>query len=375
MILTIIVPVRNGGQSFTACLAALGESRAACGDLAATELIVVDDGSTDDSAAAARAAGARVLPMPSPGGHGPAAARNVGARAAGGDYVFFVDADVALHTDALLRAVQAFQADPTLEACFGSYDDQPAAPNFLSQYKNLLHHYVHQHAHSQASTFWTGCGAMRLSTFTALGGFDEQTYRRPSIEDIDLGYRLRRRGGEILLLKDMQCCHLKRWTAASLLRSDVFERGIPWTVLLWRESRARGTTEPLLATGDLLRMPDPSLARRPFLLDLNLQTSNRLSVALTAVLLVSLLALPFVRAAWPAPLAVAVLLLALNWQLYAFFARRRGWTFALFAVPWHWLYYVYNSLSFALGSLLFFTRGSRPVLADGALRHTSDEAS
>ena len=226
--------------------------------------------------------------------------------------MFFVDADVALHPDALRRAVDAFQADPALEACFGSYDDQPASPNFLSQYKNLLHHYVHQHAHGQASTFWTGCGAMRLSTFRALGGFDEQTYRQPSIEDIDLGYRLRRRGGEILLLKQMQCCHLKRWTALSLLRSDVFERGIPWTVLLWRESRARGTSEPLLATGDLLRLPDPALAQKPFLMDLNLQTSNRLSVALTALLLASGLALPLVPAAWPATMLAALFLLALN---------------------------------------------------------------
>ena len=375
MLLSIVVPVRNGGQAFQACLAALGPARAACRDLAATELIVVDDGSTDASPAGARAAGARLLPMPAPGGHGPAAARNLGARAASGDYVFFVDADVALHADALRRALQAFQADPTLEACFGSYDDQPAAPNFLSQYKNLLHHYVHQRAHSQASTFWTGCGAMRLSTFLALGGFDELTYQRPSIEDIDLGYRLRRRGGEIRLLKDMQCCHLKRWAVGSLLRSDVIARGIPWTVLLWRESRARGTSEPLLATGDLLRLPDPSLAQRPFLLDLNLQTSNRASVALTAILLISLLAQPFMPAAWPAPILAAVGLLALNWQLYAFFARQRGWTFALLAIPWHWLYYLYNSLSFTLGSFIFFTRGARPVLADGALRHTQDEAS
>ncbi len=367
--------MHNGGPAFAPCLAALRQARAACQDLAATELIVVDDGSTDASPALARAAGARLLAMPAPGGHGPAAARNLGARAAGGDYVFFVDADVALHADALRRALEAFLADPSLEACFGSYDDVPASPNFLSQYKNLLHHYVHQHAHGQASTFWTGCGAMRLSTFLALGGFDELTYQLPSIEDIDLGYRLRRRGGEILLLKDMQCCHLKRWTARSLLRSDLFERGIPWTVLLWRESRARGTSEPLLATGDLVRLPDPALAQKPFLMDLNLQTSNRVSVALTALLVVSLLALPIVPAVWPAPILAALLLLALNWRLYSFFARRRGWTFALLAIPWHWLYYFYNSLSFALGTVVFFTRGARRVPADGVLRHTRDEAS
>ena len=87
------------------------------------------------------------------------------------------------------------------------------------------------------------------------------------------------------------------------------------------------------------------------------------------------------RQAFAACLAVlgearaALFLLALNWRLCAFFARRRGWTFALLAIPWHWQYYVYNSLSVALGSLIFSTRGARPVLADGALHPTSDEAS
>ena len=368
---SIIIPVRNGGPRFAACLAAAQRAAEACRDLAGSELIVVDDGSGDASAATARAAGALVLATPAPGGQGPAAARNLGARSASGDIAFFVDADVALHADALRLAAQAFAAEPALEACFGSYDDAPAAPNFLSQYKNLLHHYVHQHASSAASTFWTGCGAIRLASFAALGGFDAETYRRPSIEDIDLGYRLRRHGGQIRLIKAMQCAHLKRWTAASLLRSDVFERGIPWTVLLWRESRARKAVERH-------KRSDDDGHGRPLLMDLNLQTTNRLSVALTALLVVAaaLMALPlagWLRApavATGAPLAAVVLsalLLALNWPLYAFFARKRGLAFALAAIPWHWLYYLYNSLSFALGSLRFLLRGVRPVAADGAL--------
>ncbi len=179
MRISIVIPVRNGGPAFAQCLDALSRARAECADLAETELIVADDGSTpsDGSVELARRHGARVLSTPAPGRHGPAAARNLGAHAATGDVAFFVDADVALHSDALRRAAEAFGSDPTLEACFGSYDDAPAAPNFLSQYKNLFHHYVHQHAHSQASTFWTGCGAIRLGTFQALGGFDDLTYR------------------------------------------------------------------------------------------------------------------------------------------------------------------------------------------------------
>ncbi|MGH2522871.1 MAG: glycosyltransferase family 2 protein [Anaerolineales bacterium] len=367
MKISIVIPVRNGGRAFVQCLAAIQRARAECASLAQTELIVVDDGSTDRCSDAARAIGARVLNTPAPGGRGPAAARNLGARAATGDFVFFVDADVALHPGGLRRAAQAFQADPSLEACFGSYDDAPAAPDFLSQYKNLFHHYVHQNAHVQASGFWTGCGAMRLATFHALGGFDEVTYRRPSIEDIDLGYRLRRRGGEIRLLKEMQCVHLKRWTVRSLLRSDIFERGIPWTVLLWRESRARRTSEPLLATGDLFRLTDPALASKPFLLDLNLQTSNRLSVAFTALLALTLAGVFFFPMLYPAVLVLVGILLGLNWRLYAFFFRKRGALFMLAAIAWHWLYYLYNSLSFSLGTLHYFVRGVRPVAADGTL--------
>jgi len=274
-----------------------------------------------------------------------------------------VDADVALHPDALRRAVLAFQSDPKLDACFGSYDDAPAAPNFISQYKNLIHHYVHQHARPEASTFWTGCGAIRLTTFHALGGFDEQTYRRPSIEDIDLGYRLRRRGGKIILLKDMQCVHLKRWTAGRLLQSDIFERAVPWTVLLWREARARRAERS-----------NPVLARQPYQLDLNLQTSHRVSVALSGLLTLSLVALAVAPPLWPFPLALAGALLILNRPLYAFFLRKRGAWFALAAILWHWFYYFYSGFSFTLGTLRYFRRGARrgPAAADGTLTTAHD---
>ncbi len=373
MKISIVIPVRNGGSAFPRCLEAVQRARVECAAVAQTELIVVDDGSTDDSPDRAGTAGAQVIATS--GGCGPAAARNLGARAATGDLTFFVDADVALHSDALHCAARAFQNDPELEACFGSYDDAPAAPNFLSQYKNLFHHYVHQHARPEASTFWTGCGAMRLSTFHALGGFDEHTYRRPSIEDIDLGYRLQRRAqralsgdGKILLLKDMQCVHLKHWTARSLLQSDIFERGIPWTVLLWREAQARRAREAGVA--------HPVLGRRAYQLDLNLQTSNRVCVALAGLLMLSLCSLFFAPSLWPLSIAFAGALLILNRPLYLFFLRKRGAWFTLAAILWHWLYYLYNSLSFILGTLHYFLRGahSGSVAADGTLASPKPDA-
>src|SRR5436309_3930099 len=163
--LSVIVPVHNGGEVFARCLTGLARST-----FRDFELIVVDDGSTDGSATLAEHFGARVLHTG--GKHGPGAARNLGARLARGEYVYFVDADCEVYPVTLSQVAEILRSDSTLEALFGSYDDEPSAGNLIAQYKNLFHHYMHQTSKEQASTFWAGCGAVRRSTFLALGGFD-----------------------------------------------------------------------------------------------------------------------------------------------------------------------------------------------------------
>lgn len=318
-LISIIIPVYNGGDLFRRCLEAI--HHAAEMDW---ELIVVDDGSTDGSERLARQFGAKVIATP--GRLGPAAARNLGAKLARGTYLFFIDADCELHPDTLGRIAQAFQANPDLDALFGSYDDAPGAPNFIAQYKNLFHHYVHQHSGEIASTFWTGCGAIKRSRFLALGGFDLQRYRRPAIEDIDLGYRLKLAGGQIRLVKEVQVKHLKAWTFLTLLRSDIFDRGIPWTRLILRD--------------------------KTFMSDLNLQTHNRVSVVAVYALLLSGLVSPWYPQALGVATGLAILLLWLNLHLYRFFYQKRGGRFTLGVILMHWLYYFYNGVSFACGMLL-----------------------
>ncbi|MFO0006365.1 MAG: glycosyltransferase family 2 protein, partial [bacterium] len=103
-----------------------------------------------------------------------------------------------LHPESLDQFRRVFQEDPTLDAVFGSYDDAPAAPGVVSRFRNLLHHHTHHSHGGLTSTFWAGCGAMRRDRFLALGGFDT-VYGQPSIEDVELGLRLWRQGGRILL--------------------------------------------------------------------------------------------------------------------------------------------------------------------------------
>ena len=303
--LSMVIPVRDGGEPFARCLDALAASR-----LRPTETIVVDDASGDDSAERARAMGARVVRLER--GAGPAAARNRGARAARGELLFFLDADCAIAPDALERTVARFAAEPGLDALFGSYDDRPAAPGLVSQFRNLYHHWTHQRGNPRARTFWAGCGAIRRARFLALGGFDEHRYRRPSIEDIELGYRLSDAGGSIALDRQVQARHLKRWTLADMVATDVARRGAPWTELLVERRGGAG--------------------------DLNTGTRQRAVVAAGVVGATAWLAAPW----WPWALAVSaaaiVATAVAERDLYALLRRRLGLAGAAGAVPLHLLY-------------------------------------
>ena len=315
--ISVVVPVYNGGESFRQCLKSLASLNPP-----PLETIVVSDGDTDGSWKMAEEFGVQVIRLPISSG-GPARPRNIGALQAKGDYLFFVDADVCVPPDTLCRVAETFHHNPDLTALIGSYDDTPAAKNFLSQYKNLFHHYVHQNAQKEASTFWGACGAIRRKTFLEIGGFDEK-YHRPSIEDIELGYRLKKEGHQIQLCKDISVKHLKRWGICSMLQADFFYRAIPWTELILRDRRFNN--------------------------DLNIRHSERLCVVLTYGLAGALIGAIW----WVAFLAVAVLIMVtltvINSSFYGFFLKKRGFRFALQCVPWHWLYYLYSGLAFAIGT-------------------------
>ncbi len=77
-------------------------------------------------------------------GRGPAFARNLGAKFASGDVLVFLDSDVCVHHNTLQKIRASFDDDPELDALIGSYDSMPQSQDFLSQYRNLMHCYVHQ---------------------------------------------------------------------------------------------------------------------------------------------------------------------------------------------------------------------------------------
>src|ERR1700678_212677 len=120
--ISVIIPACDAAAYLPRCLQALGNS--ACEPF---ETIVVDDGSKDSTADLARRFGARVLTTDRRSG--PARARNLGAKEATGDIVFFLDADVCVKVDTLFKIAHSFNSDPELDALMGSYDSDPSCPD------------------------------------------------------------------------------------------------------------------------------------------------------------------------------------------------------------------------------------------------------
>jgi hypothetical protein len=284
--LSAIVPATNRPPTLARCVAAIEQA-----EEPPDELLVVEEAEGD----------------------GPGAARNEGARRASGDVLVFVDADVVVHPDVFRRIREAFAQDG-LVALFGAYDDSPAEPDAVSGFRNLLHHHVHVEGAGPAETFWAGLGAVRRDAFLEAGGFDAARYPRPSIEDVELGSRL---PGRIVLDAEVQGTHLKRWTVGEMVRTDLLRRGVPWVELLLERG---GSTA------------------------LNLGWRHRLSALASLAVAGGLVARrPRVAAAG------FVALLALNADLYALIARRRGPGQAAAGVGLHVLHHLTGVAAVPLG--------------------------
>jgi glycosyltransferase involved in cell wall biosynthesis len=331
---SVIIPVWHGGANFEKCLSS-AMSAVHPGD----EVIVVADGEGDGAWRTAEQMAARVIKLSTRSG--PGLARNIGARAAKSDLLFFIDADVVIPPDSIERIRSIFEGEKDLAALIGSYDEEPAEVNFHSQYKNLFHHYVHQHGRTEASTFWGACGAIRREVFLKSGGFDP-SYDRPSIEDIELGYRLKAAAQKIRLLPDLQVKHLKKWNAYSLIGSDVLSRATPWTELIWDRFVRR---------------------RPPVSTDLNLSIHYRLSL-ITSFLFVAALVATFITG-WATPFIFLFgsLFVLLQIPLFSFFRMKRGLSFAFRALAWRFGYDLYSGFGFCYGSLRFANSSTRKILS------------
>jgi glycosyltransferase involved in cell wall biosynthesis len=323
---TVIIP-------FHRRLSQLSESlRAARDSMPDAEILIAADGAREDCRPLAESLKARVIEIRGP--LGPAVARNRAAAEAQGAILVFIDTDVVVAPDAVPRLCALLDREPEVAAVFGAYDEAPRERNFSSRYRNLSHSYIHQIASREATTFWAGLGAVRAAAFRAVGGFSED-FPRPSVEDIELGYRLLEAGFTLRVEPAARGCHLKRWTLTGGVVSDIRDRGVPWVQLI--------------------------LGRRAMPNDLNTSTGLRWSVVLSYLLLAGLIATIVRPSLWWAPAGALAALVAINWRYYRWFAAREGVWFAVRVVAVHTLHHLSNGISLATGAAIYFAGRRKPA--------------
>jgi GT2 family glycosyltransferase len=194
------------------CLAAI----LACEPLP-TEIVVVDDGSPSAvQVPTVVPVPVRVLRQPNAG---PATARNVGAAAATGDILVFVDADIVVPPDTFARLAEGFAADPDAAAIWGTVTAAHPHRGVVSRYKNHTHRHFTLTQARETRHLTTMLAAVRRDTFVAAGGFDTRL-RTVSVEDVELGRTLYERGERVILDKALAAEHRHRFSLVGALRND-----------------------------------------------------------------------------------------------------------------------------------------------------------
>ncbi len=224
---SVIIPAWNAAGILPDCLRALQQQEGGLD----YELIVVDDGSSDETAAVAAGLGARVIRQANAG---PAAARNAGARQAHGAVLAFTDADCAPAGDWLLR-LTAPLGDPQVVGVKGTYrtrQGERVARLVQAEYADKYRRMARRTTIDFIDTY---SAAYRRGVFLENGGFDER-FPVPSVEDQEFSFRLARKGYRLVFAPQAIVYHRHDRTWGEYLRRK-------WGIGYWKAFMLRWLPE------------------------------------------------------------------------------------------------------------------------------------
>jgi glycosyltransferase involved in cell wall biosynthesis len=220
--ISIIIPAYNAAQTLPACLAALQRQTQP-----PDEIIVVDDGSQDQTAQVARAYGAQLLEQVH---QGPAAARNLGIRQARGDIVLLTDADCEPVPTWVAEMMRPF-TDPRVVGVKGSYrTHQQERVARLAQCE-FEERYDRLERLATIDFIDTYAAAFRLAVLREMGGFDP-AFPRAVSEDAELSYRLARVGCRLMFNRQAVVYHRHPSTWRAYLRRKI--KFSYWRMIVYR---------------------------------------------------------------------------------------------------------------------------------------------
>lgn len=207
---SVVVPVYNSSRTISRTIECLLEQ-----SLAAHEIIAVDDGSTDGSREILERFGSRIVLLSKPNG-GPASARNLGVRAAGGEFVAFTDSDCLPHKEWLASLMRGFD-DPRVAGVGGIVRGADEGP--VSEYADIARVLDPERDSTGAITFLiTANACFRRDVLLEAGLFDER-FRKPGGEETELCKRIRLLGYRLGNVEDAVVLHHHKQTVKIFLKT------------------------------------------------------------------------------------------------------------------------------------------------------------
>lgn len=293
---SVVVPAYNAGATIRLCLEAL--LRQSVGR-ETYEVLVVDDGSTDDTAEIIQRFAVTAIRQRN---RGPAAARNHGSRLAQGEIVLFTDADCVPQADWVAQMTKPF-ADPNVCAVKGAYRTaQRALVARFAQVEFEERFALLKKADSidMVDTYSAG---YRKNVFERLGGFDE-SFPVANNEDTDLSYKLSAAGHRMVFNPDAVVCHLRHPDTLRRYLRQKFWRGY-WRMVVYRRFPDKMVKDSY--TPQTLKFQVLTLGGASLLASAGLLFPPALGAAALSLLLFFASTLPFVRFAAGRDAAVAAL--------------------------------------------------------------------
>jgi len=248
MKVSVVIPAYNAENTIGQAVA---QSLAQARESLEVEVIVVDDGSDDNTAKFAESAGATVIRQENAG---PAAARNQGWKAATGQVICFTDSD-CVPTAGWLENLLAGFTDGQVGAVAGSYE--------IANASSWLAQWVHQEIierHKRMPPFVRAFGSYNVAipryVLQATGGF-EPKYRQASGEDNDLSYKIIKKDWRIAFRPQAKVAHYHPERVWKYLKEQ-YRHGF-WRAKLYQDhpdmirgddyTRLRDRLEPIFVLG------------------------------------------------------------------------------------------------------------------------------
>jgi glycosyltransferase involved in cell wall biosynthesis len=296
---SVVIPNYNSSKTILLCLEALVNQ--SHNNL---EILLIDDGSTDQCLALAEPFGIQILHTGV--NAGPSKARNMGAKAATGEVIFFLDSDVALFPEAIANTLVAFNSDASLGSVCGIYDKVPLIRDSLVEdYRSLQAYHWRKSSEGIVTPGFFSLGAVKTSVFCDIGGFNEAL--RDS-EDAEYGHRLSQKY-QLLLTSKVMGRHDDDDQVTTIMRK-LFNRARTRVPLYFSRGKPmKGFETPARA--------------------LALAFAAGVFMALPLVFLTSVFSL--------LPLLSLVIFMALDWPQYVFVYGEKGLAFSIFFTLVHLL--------------------------------------